>query len=116
MSVFSSALLSGGSANGTPIQVAATASPGTTIHTVGTGSVDEIYLWAANISTSPVALTIEFGGTGDANSACKTVVIPANSPPIPIIPGIRLNSTLVVKAFAGTTNVINITGHVNRIT
>jgi hypothetical protein len=32
-----------------------------------------------------------------------------------IIPGIPLTGGVVVRAFAGTTNVINITGYINRI-
>jgi hypothetical protein len=109
-----------GSTSGRPIAVAATATPGTIIHTAtsATGALDEIYLYANNVSTSDVALTIEFGGTTTADQSLSATTIPAraNSFPIPVVPGICLGGGLIVRAFAGTTNVINITGFVNRIT
>ena len=47
MATFSRVLLSGGT-SGAPIPVAATATPGTLIHTAvaGATSFDEVYLWA----------------------------------------------------------------------
>lgn len=117
MATYSRVLLSG-STDGLPISVVATSSPGTTIHTAvaGTGAYDEVYLWAANTSSSAVALSVQWGSTSDpAGMICKGVSIPANSPPIPLVPGITLNNGSVVRAFAGTTAVINITGQVNRI-
>lgn len=117
MATYSRQLLSG-STNGKPIKVAATATPGTTIHTAvsGTSSFDEVYLWVANTSASAVALTLEWGGATDPDDlACKSVSIPANSPPIPIAPGLVLQNSLVIRAFAGAANVLNIEGYVNRI-
>ncbi len=115
---YSRALLSG-STNGLPIPVAATAiASGTTIHTAiaGTASYDEIYVYASNTDSSDRTLTIGFGGVTDpTNLICKTVTIPANSPPIPIITGQNLQNGLIVKAAASVASVINLTGHVNRI-
>lgn len=115
MATYSKILLSG-STNGKPIAVAATATLGTTIHTAiaGTTALDEIWLWATNVSGSAVNLTIEWGGAGDANLAMKTISIPALTR-IQIIDGQLLQNALVVTAFAGTTNVINLTGYVHRI-
>lgn len=107
-----------GSTNGKSIKVAATATAGTTIHTAvaGTSSWDEVYAWVTNTSTAPVALTIEFGGTTDPdNLIVKALVIPPSSPPIPILTGQILQNSLVVGAFAGTANVLLITGYVNSI-
>lgn len=117
MATYSRILLSG-STSGRAIKVAATATPGTAIHTAASGatSFDEIYLWVSNTSTSTVALTVEFGGVTDPDDLIlKTVSIPANSPPVPVVTGQVLNGGLLVKAFAGTTNVLLISGYVNRI-
>ena len=117
MATYSRILLSG-STNGKPIPVAATSTPGTTIHTAvsGTSSFDEIYVWASNVTGSAATLTIEWGGTTDPGEhMVKAVSIPANSPPIPIVTGQVLNNGLVMKAFSGTGSAINLTGYVNRI-
>jgi len=117
MATYSRQLLSG-STNGRAILVAATATPGTTIHTAvsGTTSFDEIYAWATNTDTATLTLTIEFGGTTDPNDLIvKTLTLPANSPPIPVLTGQVLNGAVVCRAFAGTANLIIISGFVNRI-
>ncbi len=117
MATFSRILLSG-STNGRAIPVAATATPGTAVHTAvaGTSSFDEIYLWASNVTSAAATLTIEWGGVTDpGDHLVKAVSIPANSPPIPIATGQVLNNGLLVKAFSGTANAINLIGYVNRI-
>jgi hypothetical protein len=117
MATYSRLVLTG-STNGRNIPVAATATPGTAIHTAvaGTTSFDELYLWAANVTGSAATLTVEWGGVTDpGDHMVKAVSIPANSPPIPIATGQVLNNTLLVKAFSGTASAINITGYVNRI-
>lgn len=118
MASYSRQLLSG-STNGMPIAVAATASPGTTIHTAvagTTGQFDEIYFWASNVTASPATLTIQWGGTTDpTNDLVYQYSIPANSPPIPIATGQVLQNGLLVKAWSGTASAINLTGYVNRI-
>ncbi len=117
MATYSRILLSG-STNGRAIPVAATATPGTAIHTAvsGTSSFDELYLWASNVTGSAATLTIEWGGVTDpGDHLVKAVSIPANSPPIPIVTGQVLNNGLLVKAFSGTANAINLIGYVNRI-
>ncbi len=113
------AVLLSGSTDGDPIKVAATSTPGTAIHTAvsGTTSWDEVWLWATNTTTSDVALTVEWGGTTDPDHLIvKAFVLPARSMPILVVPGIRLNNGGLIKAFAGSANVILITGNVNRIT
>jgi hypothetical protein len=118
MATYSRILLSG-STNGRVIPVAATATPGTAIHSAvaGTASFDELYLWASNITAADATLTIEWGGVTDpGDHIVKALEIPANSPPIPIVTGQVLNNGLLVKAFSGTASAINIGGFVNRIT
>lgn len=115
MATFTKVKLSG-STDGKAIKVAATETAGTTIHTAvsGTSDFDEVWLWAFNSHTADVQLTIEFGGTG-APDQNIIVNVPTKSGLIPVIPGLILQNGAVVGAFAGTTNVITLTGFVNRI-
>ena len=114
MATFSKLPLSG-STNGKGINVAATATTGTTIHTAvsGTSSFDEVWMYAVNTSTSSVKLTVEYGGTTAADNI--EITIPGESGLVLVVPGLFLNNSLVVTAFAGTTNVISIHGYVNRV-
>ncbi len=119
MANFSGGVLSG-STNGRPIKVAATSiGSGTTIHTATTDTgnkFDEITLFVTNTDTVDRTLTIGWGGVTDPDDlVCKTVTIPALSGPIPIIVGLRLNNTLIVKAAGSVTNVLLITGSFNRV-
>ncbi len=108
-----------GSTDGKAIKITQTATAGDTIHTAvsGTtdGSYDEIWLWAYNGHEADVVLTIEFGGAivPDQNIV---LTVPYKSGLIPVVPGLILQNEMVVKAFAGTANVITIIGFVNRIT
>jgi hypothetical protein len=114
MATFSKIPLSG-STNGRGIQVAETATPGTLIHTsvTGTTSFDELWIYAVNISTSAVKLTVEYGGTEGADNIELT--IPGESGLTLVIPGLFLNNAQVIRAFAATTNVLSIHGYVNRV-
>lgn len=105
-----------GSTDGKQIKVAATATPGTTIHTAvsGTSDYDEIWLYVTNNHTAAVALTIEFGGTTSPDDLIQQS-IPAKTGLYLLVPGLVLQNSAVVKAFAGTTNVISVSGWVNRI-
>ena len=116
MATYSKVLLSG-CTNGKQIKVAATATAGTTIHTATSGAtnLDEIWLYAVNSSSSAVKLTIEWG-EATAPDGNIEVTVPAEDGYMLVVPGLLLQNSLVVKAFAGTTNVILINGYVNRIT
>lgn len=117
MAVYSRVLLSG-STSGRPISVADTATPGTIIHTAVAGSTafDEVYIWASNVSAVAQVLTIEWGGVTDPVShIVKGYSIAANSPPMPIAVGQCVNGGVVIRAFSGNANTINVTGFVNRI-
>lgn len=119
MATFSKIALSG-STDGRMIKVAATATAGTTLHTGSTTATtfDEIWLYAVNSSTSSVKLTIEWGGVSSPDDLIESTIL-AESGLVLISPGlvIKGNATaLLVRAFAATTNVINIAGYVNRIT
>lgn len=116
MATFSKVLLSG-STNGRGIKVATTATPGTLIHTAvtGTADMDEVWLYCYNSHTSPVLLTIEFGGVTAPDDHIK-VAVPAQQGLLLVAPGLVINNSLAIRAFAGTANVLVITGFVNRIT
>lgn len=119
MATFTKVNLSG-STQGRPILVAATASTGTTIHATGTSSsiIDEVWLYATNTSASAVTLTVEYGGTTNPNDRI-ILNIPATSGLTLVVPGLILTGTgsaaNTVRAFAGTTNVITVSGYINRI-
>lgn len=118
MATFSKQILSG-STDGKAIKVAATATPGTTIHTgsATATTLDEVWLYAVNTSTADVKLTVEWGEATAPDGNIEFTVKAENGLYL-IVPGLILkgNATpLVVKAFAATTNVICIHGYVNRI-
>lgn len=115
MATYSKIPLSG-STNGRMIAVAATSTPGTLIHTATSSTTyeDEIWIYAVNSSTSAVKLTLEWGGT-TANTDHIELTISGESGLVLVSPGLVLQNSLVVRAFAGTTNVINIAGYVNRV-
>ena len=115
MATYSKIPLSG-STHGRMIAVAATATAGTLIHTATSSAtnIDEVWIYAVNSSTSAVKLTLEWGGT-TANTDHIEITISGESGLVLISPGLILRNSLVVRAFAGTTNVINISGYVNRI-
>ena len=106
-----------GSTNGRAILVAATATAGTLIHTAvsGTTNLDEVWIYAMNTSTSSVTLDIEWGGVTAPNDLIELTILP-EAGLVTVIPGLLLNNGLVIRAFAGSANVINIQGFVNRIT
>jgi len=117
---FSKVLLSG-STNGKAVKVVQTATAGTTIHATGTSAtiLDEVWIYAVNSSASSVKLTIEFGGVSSPDDLIEVTVLP-EAGLVTIIPGLVLSGTgsaaTTVKAFAGTANVIMLSGYVNRIT
>ena len=121
MATYSKVLLSG-STQGKAIKVAATTSgsAGTTIHATGTSTttIDEVWLYAYNSSASSVTLTIQWGGVTAVDNEIK-LAIPATSGLTLVIPGLILTGTgaaaNTIAAYAGTTNVITISGYVNRI-
>jgi hypothetical protein len=119
MATFTKVKLSG-STNGKAIKVAATTTPGTTIHATGTSAsiIDEVWLYAYNSSTANVLLTIQYGGTTAVDNDIK-ITLPSQSGLTLIVPGLILtgdgSTANTVYAYADTTNVITISGYVNRI-
>jgi hypothetical protein len=105
-----------GSTNGKAIKVAATASPGTAVHTAvaSTTDKDEIWLYAYNGDTVNRDLTIEYGGTTVPDNVIVQT-IPPKSGVVLVVPGLVLQNALAVAAFASSANVITVLGFVNRI-
>lgn len=104
-----------GGTNGKPVAVAATASAGTTIHTATneSGKVSEIYMEATNIHTDNHLLTLQLGGTTDAEKALHW--IPAQST-VQVLAGHRMNGGAVIRAYADSANKINLVVDENTIT
>lgn len=118
MATFSKTILSG-STDGRPVLVAATSSPGTTIHTGSStaATIQEVWLYASNPSGAQRTVTVQWGGTTSPNDHI-TFVLPAQSGLVVVAPGLILkgNATpLVVRAFADSANQINISGYINEI-
>src|SRR5690349_9350945 len=92
-----------GSTNGKAIKVAATATTGTTIHTAvsGTSAWDEVWLWCVNSDTTARKLTIEWGDTTAPDGNIE-ITIPPESGLFQIIPGLLIQNSLVITAFAAT--------------
>ena len=110
----------GTTGTGLAIKVAATETAGTALHTASdtATTIDEIWLYAVNTSASSVKLTIEWGQADAPDGNIEVTVLP-EAGLVTVIPGLLLqgNATAkVVKAFAGTANVICMHGFVNRIT
>jgi hypothetical protein len=106
-----------GSTHGRGVKVAATASSGTTIHTAtsSTTDCDVVTIYAYNSSGSAVNLTLQWGGTTSVDDDIK-LSIPATSGLTLIAPDLVLRNSLVIRAYAGTADVVTIHGFANRVT
>lgn len=117
MATFNKAKLSG-STDGKGIKVAATATPGTAVHTAvaGTGddNFDELYLYAMNTDTVARKLTVEFGGAVAPDNLLEVTIDP-EAGLVPVVPGLPLQNAATVGAFAETANVIVLYGFVNKV-
>lgn len=119
MATFKKLNFSGGSGDGRNIKVVATATPGTLIHTCSdvVTDQDEIYLYVANTGAASCIVTLEFGGVTNPDDRIEANV-PSKQGFYTLVPGVALKgaaSPLVVRIFAATTGVINVSGFVNRI-
>ena len=116
MPTMSKHLLSG-CVNGKAITLTGTDTAGAvTIHqaVAGTSDHDEIFIYLVNTSASGVKVTIEWGET-DADGHIEQTVDGEGGAYL-AVPGFMLQNGLLVKAFAGTADVISIHGRVHRTT
>ena len=107
--------LSGTPATGRSVLVAATASPGTLVHTAHATFQDSLFIYAHNSDTTIRTLTLQFGGTTTPNDDIK-IDLGAEQGSILIIPGIPLTGGVILRAWASSANVITINGIVKRNT
>ena len=116
MATFTKQLLSG-STNGRLVKIVSVATPGTLVHTAvaGAADIDEVWLWAVNSDTTDRKLTIEYGGVAAPDDLIE-VTIRAESGLVLIVPGMVLQNSLVIRAFAAAANVVMVGGFINRIT
>ena len=116
MATFTKSFLSG-STNGRMVKVAAVGTPGTLIHTAvaGAADMDEVWLWAVNSDTTDRKLTIEYGGVAAPDDLIE-VTVRAEAGLVLIVPGMILQNSLVIRAFAAAANVVMVGGFVNRVT
>jgi hypothetical protein len=113
MATITKEFLSGGTANGRPIKVVATGTPGTTLHTAHGSAKDEVSVWLSNTSSTDQEVTVELGGVAAPDDHIK-ITVPAKDSVL-AVPGIPLSGGLLVRAFAAAANVITAWGYVNRI-
>lgn len=103
--------------DGRGIKVAATATPGTLLHTAtdsrAANEWDEVFLRAVNTSGAAVKLTIEWGGVASPDDQIE-VTIPPEGGFIEVVDGHVLQNAKAVRAFAATANAIIMHGFVNR--
>jgi len=95
-----------GLTTGLPLTIAATATPGNTVHTYSGGGEDLIELWLLNQSSATVLVHVEWGNATTTNGLVYYVpaysaILAADRWPL---------STGTINIFAGTTGVIAATG------
>lgn len=102
-----------GSTHGRGVKVGAVATPGTTIHTgqASTTLTDVVTLYATNFDTVVQRLSIEWGGTTSPDDIMVFDIPPKST--VPIVLDAIIRNSLVIKAFAVTTNLVVIFGFVN---
>lgn len=104
-----------GSSDGTGILIAQITTPGTLIHTAVSGIInsDEIWLYAQNNHTADLALYLEYGGV-----AGKDIIqfsLPYKKGLYLFLPGLVLNNSKIVRAYAQTANLITVHGYAHRL-
>lgn len=111
---FSKILLSG-STDGRAIRIASLAAPGTLIHQSQalTTGFDEIWLYGQNNSVNDVLVTILFGGNQPEDRI--TMTVPGQVGLYLIVPGLAINNSVQINAFASTLDVVSIFGFANRM-
>ena len=110
----------GTTGDGLGITVVQTTTAGTAIHTASAtpATIDEIWLYAVNIHSSAVVLTVEFGGVSVTKDIIQQSIAATPSGLVLVCAGLIVqgNATQkVVRAFAGTASKIELFGFVNRI-
>jgi hypothetical protein len=87
----------------------------TSVSSTVEGTYDEIWIYANNTSVTASKLTLEWG-TATAADGNIELTIAGESGLVLLIPGLVLQNSKTVRAFADAANVILLTGYVNAIT
>ena len=113
MATYTKVILSGSTA-GEPIDLSSTSAE-TTIHTAANASstLDEIWLWAANTTTTNQMLRVQYNSTLATKRAQQT--IPAQGGWILVCPGVIMSSGVITALSTATASDVHIMGYVNRI-
>ncbi|MGE3476974.1 MAG: hypothetical protein AB7H70_14325 [Rhodospirillaceae bacterium] len=103
-----------GSTDGRGIKVAATATPGTLIHTAQASvtDMDVVEVAVCNTSSSDVEVSFECWGTTSPDDIVKRTIPAGDTVQVPVPPG---RNGLALRAFAATGNVLSVFGSVKRI-
>lgn len=107
-----------GSTNGLGVKIAATATPGTTVHTAVTGTTDFdlVTLWATNNDADGETrtLTLEWG-TATALDGNIVTPIPCKAGAVMLCDRLPLRNGLTIAGFADEANDVLVFGFVTRI-
>lgn len=114
MTTFAKLKLSG-STDGRMIKAAATATPGTLLHTAHATALDEVWLYGVNSDSVSRKLTIEWGGVTAPDDDIEQTLAPEGGLQL-LVPGLIVTNSVVVRAFAASANLVLVAGFVNRIT
>ncbi len=90
-----------------------------TVHTAvsGTTNWDDVWIWAANTDTVSRTISLYFGAHSSiGDQVVGSYDLPPGGAPVLICPGLFLQNSGVVEAYASIANKINLTGYVNRCT
>lgn len=105
--------------NGKPIPITGTDSTGETTVYTATSTVntyDEVYMYVSNSSATAGTVTVAIGSTANA-SDCVTVdlAVEANQTMLMVIPGLRIDNGVTIKAYKDSSSTINAHLVVNRV-
>ena len=109
------------STNGSFINVIASGTPGTLVHTATNTAdeVDEVWLWGVNNTGATASVAIEWSGTDDVTDI-QQVGIPSAQGDQLLVAGKTIAGGLAIRSYTdaatATSSGVNIGGHVNRIT
>ena len=105
-----------GSTNGRGIEIVATATPGTLLHTAvnTTDNLDEVWLWATNTDAAQQKVTLELGGVTTPDDILEFNLRPEDGAYL-MVPGWVYDGGVIIRAFCASANVVVFHGYVNRI-
>jgi len=105
--------------NGKPVAITGTDSAGeTTIFTSTstTNTCDEVYMYVSNSSATDGTVTVAIGSTANTGDlVCKDLAVAANESMLIVIPGLRIDNGVTIKAYKDSSSTLNAHLAINRI-